>query len=115
MKEIYIIRNHETGAIAGIDQDINSVRRFARQHGYVFERFVKAPPAEIPVGFVGKLSMDSGIATLEDGTYVNLLEVQAVINGAFQEHGNQEYADAADALSKVTGLVQGPHGEWEAA
>lgn len=68
-----------------------------------------------PQGLVGVCRLYDGMATLQDGPTVNLLDVQAVINGAFQEHGDQEYASAADELSKLTGLVQGPHGEWEEA
>ncbi len=53
-----------------------------------------------------------GIATLENGETVDVLAIQAVCNSAFQETGKQEYADAANELSKITGKVQGPHGDW---
>lgn len=59
------------------------------------------------------ITYENGIATLPDGKTINLLKVQQVCNHAFQELGDQDYANAADDLSLITGLVQGPHGEWE--
>lgn len=57
-------------------------------------------------------SIKGGIITLDNGTQVNLLDIQATINSAFQNTGDQEYADAASEMSKVTGAWQGPHGEF---
>lgn len=53
-----------------------------------------------------------GIATLGNGETVDVLAIQAACNNAFQETGRQEYADAANELSKITGKVQGSHGDW---
>lgn len=58
------------------------------------------------------VSIQAGIATCEDGSTVNLLAIQAACNAAFQDSGENELAQAADALSKLTGLWQGPHGGW---
>ena len=59
------------------------------------------------------ITYENGLATLPDGTTVDFLAVQAACNCAFQELGDQEYAAAADTMCLITGLVQGPHGEWE--
>lgn len=119
--KIWAIRSRVTGNIVATT---NSRKRAAElatkmqvgQPGhYTVETFVKAPAPEIPRGFVGTVTMASGIATLPSGAAVDLLEVQATLNGAFALHGDQEYATAADQLAALTGLVQGPHGEWEEA
>lgn len=120
MNEIWIIKSVKTGNVLGAAPTLEAAKAmFAHPRTTAknvrYERFVSAPVPEIPRGFVGNISMDSGLATFEDGRCVNLLKVQAVINGAFQEHGDQEYADAADDLSKLTGLVQGAYGDWEEA
>lgn len=119
LKEMWVIQSKVTGEVIGAAPTFKAAKAMvdhpaSRTPGGVsYQKFVPAPPPDKPRGFVGKISMDSGLATFEDGTYVDLLEVQAAINGAFQEHGDQEYAEAADTLSRITGLVQGPHGEWE--
>jgi hypothetical protein len=46
---------------------------------------------------------------------LDLLKVQSLMNAAFQNTGELEYAEMAAKLSVLTGMVQGPHGEWEAA
>lgn len=58
------------------------------------------------------ITYENGLATLPDGTTVDFLAVQAACNSAFQETGEPEYMAAADAMSQITGLEQGPHGEW---
>lgn len=57
-------------------------------------------------------SIEEGILTLEAGTTIDLLKVQAACNYAFQETGDQEFATAVDEMAKATGVFQGPHGEW---
>jgi hypothetical protein len=58
------------------------------------------------------ISVRNGVATLPDGTTVNLLEVQSALNCAFGETGRGEYALAANMMALITGMVQGPHEEW---
>lgn len=58
------------------------------------------------------VSITDGIATLPDGTTVDLKEIQATCNGVFQETGEEEYMQACDNLSLLTGLEQGPFGEF---
>lgn len=118
MNEIWIIKSVKTGNVLGAAPTLEAAKAMVAHprtttKNVRYERFVSAPVPEIPRGFVGNISMDSGIATMPDGTYVNLLGVQAAINSAFQEHGDSVYMHAADTLSYVTGLVQGPHGDWE--
>ena len=62
--------------------------------------------------YAQNVTVCEGIATLEDGTTVNLLKIQAAINYAFQETGEIEFMEAADQLSLITQKWQGPHGEW---
>ena len=57
-------------------------------------------------------SIEGGILTLDSGTTIDLLKVQAACNYAFQATGDHEFAEAADEIAKATGVVQGPHGEW---
>lgn len=58
------------------------------------------------------ITVTDGVATLPDGTQVNLLEIQALLNEAFQDHGDNEFAAAANELSLITRKYQGPHGDW---
>lgn len=58
------------------------------------------------------LTVEDGIATLPDGTTIDLLNIQAACNSAFQELGDMEYGEAASALSQITQKWQGPHGDW---
>ena len=120
--ELWVVKSEASGVILGAAPtkaraEALTLRSpaFTMFGKVVVERFLKAPVPEIPRGFVGNVSMDSGLATFEDGSHINLLEVQAILNGAFSEHGDQEYATAADTMSKITGLFQGPYGEWEEA
>lgn len=62
--------------------------------------------------YVRPVSIQGGLATLEDGTTVDLLKIQAACNYAFQETGEMEFGTAADEMSKLTGKWQGPHGDW---
>jgi hypothetical protein len=57
-------------------------------------------------------SICEGILTMEDGTTIDLLKIQAACNSAFQQLGDPEFAEAANELAKLTGKSQGPHGEW---
>ncbi len=66
----------------------------------------KPEPRTIPC------SISGGILTMEDGTTINLLKIQVACNAAFQQLGDPEFAEAANELAKMTGKVQGPHGEW---
>lgn len=58
------------------------------------------------------ISVSQGLATLEDGSTVDLVKIQAALNFAFQSEGSNELAEASNELSKITGLQQDPHGEF---
>ena len=51
-------------------------------------------------------------ATTPDGDVIDLIKIQAVLNVAFGKLGYFYYAEAANEMSKLTGVVQGPHEEW---
>ncbi len=61
---------------------------------------------------VRPVSIQAGLATSEGGDTVDLLKIQALCNAHVQESGDLEFMKATDELSKLTGLWQGPHGEW---
>jgi dsDNA-specific endonuclease/ATPase MutS2 len=63
--------------------------------------------------YTQNVSVCDGLATLEDGTTVDLLKIQAAINSALQESGDLDLMAAADQLSLITQKHQGPHGEWQ--
>jgi len=54
----------------------------------------------------------NGLALFENGKTVNLLQIQAACNFAFQEIGDPEFSRACDEMAKLTGKVQGPSGVW---
>lgn len=58
------------------------------------------------------VSIDQGIATLPNGQTVNLLEIQGLLNHAFQETGDHDFAKACEDLSEMTGYFQGASGEF---
>lgn len=58
------------------------------------------------------ITVEEGLAHLEDGRSIDLLAIQATLNAAFQEHGGMEFAEAVNELAKVTQKWQGPHGEF---
>lgn len=58
------------------------------------------------------ISVSEGRATLEDGTTIDLLKIQAALNYAFQSQGSNLFAEASNALSQITGLQQSAHGEF---
>lgn len=60
-----------------------------------------------------KASIYGGTVNLGAGIQVNLLEMQATLNGMFGETGDNRLAAMANQLSTITGLVQGPHEDWE--
>jgi hypothetical protein len=57
-------------------------------------------------------TINRGIATLENGVTVDLIRVQSRLINGFIATGDQSYADAANELGTITGLVQGAHGNW---
>ena len=59
---------------------------------------------------VRKVSITQGIATMEDGTAVNLNAVQAALNTAFSDTGDDDYRKAADEIAKLTGQEQTARG-----
>lgn len=58
------------------------------------------------------ISIDNGQATLPDGRVVDLLKIQATLNNAFQETGDEDFMEAADQLSLITQQHQSLHGEF---
>lgn len=57
-------------------------------------------------------SIEAGQIHLEDGTCIDLLKIQQTCNEIFQDTGDRRAMEAADDLSKLTGVWQGPHGDW---
>jgi hypothetical protein len=117
--ELWIIRSKLTRNIIGCAHSRDTAKAMAEHprskvtKGYTLERFVKADSASRPKGNVCPASVDDGILTLHNGEQADLLKIQAACNFAFQELGDPDFSEAADEMSKITGLVQGPHGEWE--
>lgn len=60
-------------------------------------------------------SILDGIATLEDGTTINLKWIQGLLNEAFVAHGHPDFAKGANEVAYLTGMLQGPHEEWYVA
>lgn len=58
------------------------------------------------------VTVEGGMAFLPDGSVVNLLQIQATLNAAFQEHGDMDFGHAAEELSRITQKWQGPHGDF---
>lgn len=58
------------------------------------------------------VSIQGGIATLEDGETVDLLKIQAACSRAFRDTGEMEFMDATNELSKLTGMHLGTNGQW---
>lgn len=58
------------------------------------------------------VTVTDGIATLPNGDVIDLKVHQALLNELFQETGSMDYMRAADSLAKITGLFQGPQGNW---
>lgn len=59
---------------------------------------------------VRKVSITQGIATMEDGTAVNLNAVQTALNAAFSDTGDDDYRKAADDIAKLTSQEQTARG-----
>lgn len=57
-------------------------------------------------------TVDGGMVSLPDGSWINLLSIQEALNAAFQETGEMKFADAANELSRLTLKHLGPHGEF---
>lgn len=55
-------------------------------------------------------SICKGIATLPDGSTVDLNSVQAALNEAFSETGESQYQEASDLVAKLTGQEQTARG-----
>lgn len=53
-----------------------------------------------------------GIATLPNGSTVDLMRVQYLLNKQFQATGDNQMADASVELSKLSGMQQNPYGDW---
>lgn len=52
------------------------------------------------------VSVLEGVATMESGDVVDLTSIQATLNEAFAETGDQRYMRASDKLARITGLEQ---------
>lgn len=60
-------------------------------------------------------TIQDGILTMPDGQAFDLRVIQAAINFGFQETADPEFLKAYDLMSKITGLEQGPSGEFVTA
>ena len=60
-------------------------------------------------------TLQAGILTLADGRAIDLNKIQAAINFGFQETGDPEFMEVGTSLSSITGVEQGPSGEFVAA
>lgn len=58
------------------------------------------------------VSIQNGIATMENGTTVDLLRIQAACNFGLQETADPVFSEAVEEMQKLTLKWQGPHGEW---
>lgn len=52
----------------------------------------------------------NGIATMDDGTSVDLKKIQALLNEGFASTGNHQLMQASDELAKLTGMEQTSRG-----
>jgi NAD(P)-dependent dehydrogenase (short-subunit alcohol dehydrogenase family) len=57
-------------------------------------------------------TIQAGVLTLPDGQSIDLKQVQSALNFGFQETGDHDLMAAGDLMSKITGVVQGPSGEF---
>lgn len=57
------------------------------------------------------VSIHQGLATMPDGSVIDLAKILTALNYAFQETGEAEFSEAADQITKLTGLFQGAHGD----
>lgn len=70
---------------------------------------------------IQNISIQHGLATLpssktvKPGKPVDLALILHTLNNAYQETGNHQYAEAANELSRLIGVVQGAHGEFLAS
>ena len=70
---------------------------------------------------IQNISIQHGLATLpssktvKPGNPVDLALILHTLNSAYQETGNHQYAEAANELSRLIGVVQGAHGEFLAS
>jgi hypothetical protein len=51
-----------------------------------------------------KVTISQGVATLEDGTTSDLAPIQAYMAGCYKNTAYPPYAEAADSLSRLTGI-----------
>lgn len=66
----------------------------------------------IPMGQTINATIQAGVLTLPDGQSIDLKQVQSALNFGFQETGDHDLMAAGDLMSKITGVVQGPSGEF---
>lgn len=57
------------------------------------------------------ITVENGLALFEDGTALNLIDIQRLLCESFQDTGEPEYAFYADQLSLITGVVLSAHGQ----
>jgi hypothetical protein len=51
-----------------------------------------------------KVTISHGMSTLEDGTTIDLMPIQAYMAGCFRTTNYPPYAEAADSLTRLTGI-----------
>lgn len=69
----------------------------------------------IPNASLIHVSVQDGILTMPNGQTIDLTSIQAAINFGYQETGDPELREACDQISEITGLWQGPNGEFKSA
>jgi hypothetical protein len=120
-----------------IPDDLRQVQRHARQLGCLVIRFdadadihgelasydweildqsiESQHVVDVPKDEIMTLTVQEGTATLPDGALIDLLAIQRLLMKVFQEHGNNAVAEASNALSKITRVVEDAHGNLIAA
>ena len=58
------------------------------------------------------VTIHGGLLTMPDGTTIDMMAIQAAMNFGYQETGDPTLRNACDQLSKITGMEQGPNGEF---
>lgn len=57
-------------------------------------------------------TLQRGILTMPDGQSIDMTKIQSALNFGFQETGEPELMEACDLMKKITGMEQGPSGEF---
>lgn len=94
--------------VANWQECIDQLDREARAWGNLASQREVSNFIEQPIN----ATIKAGVLTLPNGESIDLEKVQAALNFGFQETGDHDLMAACDEMSKLTGLVQGPSGEF---